>query len=47
VVAFATAVIAVKWLVRFLAARPLAWFGWYRLAAAGVAMVLIMSNTIG
>jgi undecaprenyl-diphosphatase len=47
VVAFATAVIAVKWLVRFLAARPLAWFGWYRLAAAGVAMVLIISNTIG
>lgn len=47
VVAFITAIIAVKWLVSYLSARPLARFGWYRLAAAGVTAVLIMSNTIG
>ena len=47
VVAFITAVIAVKWLVSYLSARPLARFGWYRLAAASVTAVLIISNTIG
>ena len=47
VVAFVTAIIAVKWLVSYLSARPLARFGWYRLAAAAVTAVLIMSNTIG
>ena len=47
VVAFATAIIAVKWLVSYLSTRPLARFGWYRLAAAAVTAVLIMSNTIG
>ena len=47
VVAFVTAIVAVKWLVRYLSARPLARFGWYRLAAAGVTAVLIISNTIG
>ena len=47
VVAFITAVVAVKWLVGYLSARPLARFGWYRLAAASVTAVLIISNTIG
>lgn len=47
VVAFITAIIAVKWLVRYLSARPLARFGWYRLAAAAVTTVLIISHTIG
>jgi undecaprenyl-diphosphatase len=47
VVAFITAVISVKWLVSYLSARPLARFGWYRLAAASVTAVLIISNTIG
>jgi undecaprenyl-diphosphatase len=47
VVAFVTAIIAVKWLVSYLSARPLARFGWYRLAAAAVTAVLIISNTIG
>ena len=47
VVAFMTAIIAVKWLVRYLSTRPLARFGWYRLAAAGVTAVLIISHTIG
>jgi undecaprenyl-diphosphatase len=40
VIAFVTAAIAVRWLVDYLAQRPLSHFGWYRLAAAGVTLAL-------
>jgi undecaprenyl-diphosphatase len=40
VVAFVTAAAAVKWLVGYLAEKPLSRFGWYRLAVAGVTLAL-------
>ena len=39
-IAFVTAAVAVRWLVDYLAQRPLSHFGWYRLAAAGVTLAL-------
>ncbi|MBM3729479.1 MAG: undecaprenyl-diphosphate phosphatase [Actinobacteria bacterium] len=38
--AFVTAMLAVRWLVAYLAERPLAHFGWYRLVAAAVTLAL-------
>lgn len=45
-VAFATAVLAVRWLVAYLRTRPLAHFGWYRLAAAAVTVGLIAAGRV-
>jgi undecaprenyl-diphosphatase len=41
IVAFITAVIAVRWLVSFLRTRPLSIFGWYRIGIAVTAALLI------
>ena len=46
IVAFVTAVIAVKWMVGYVTNRSLAIFGWYRLAIAGVATVLLVSGVL-
>lgn len=40
VAAFVTAMLAVRWLVRYLARHPLSVFGWYRLAAAAVTLAV-------
>ena len=45
-VAFVTAVIAVRWLVSFLATRPLSIFGWYRIGIAAAAAGLIAIGAI-
>lgn len=45
-VAFATALFAVRWLVGYLRTRPFSDFGWYRLAAAAVTVVLIVVDAI-
>jgi undecaprenyl-diphosphatase len=46
IVAFITAVIAVRWLVNFLRTRPLSIFGWYRIGLALVTVVLLAIGTI-
>lgn len=45
-VAFLTAVLAVRWLVSYLRTRPLTIFGWYRLAIAAVTVGLLAANVI-
>jgi undecaprenyl pyrophosphate phosphatase UppP len=45
-VAFATALVAVRWLVSYLRTRPLATFGWYRLAAAATTLLLLATGVI-
>ena len=45
-VAFVTAVVAVRWLVTVLRTRSLAVFGWYRLGIATVTLVLMLTDTI-
>jgi undecaprenyl-diphosphatase len=45
-VAFVTAVAAVRWLVGYLRTRPLSHFGWYRLGIAAVTVVLVATNAI-
>ena len=45
-VAFVTAIFAVRWLVGYLRTRPLVIFGWYRLFIAAVTVVLILTNAI-
>ena len=45
-VAFITALLAVRWLVRYLATKPLAHFGWYRIVAAIAVVVLVATSTI-
>ena len=45
-VAFATAVVAVRWLVTYLRNRPLTNFGWYRLAIAVITVLLLATGTI-
>jgi undecaprenyl-diphosphatase len=46
VVAFVTALVAVRWMVSYLNSRSLAIFGWYRLAAASVTAVLLITNVL-
>ena len=46
VVAFVSAVIAVRWMVTYLQRHSLAIFGWYRLAAAALAIGLLATSVI-
>ncbi len=46
IVAFITAVVAVRWLVTFLRTRPLAVFGWYRIGIAIATAAMIGFNVI-
>lgn len=46
VFAFLSAVVAIKWMITYLQRNGLAIFGWYRIGAAGVAGVLILSGVI-
>lgn len=46
IVAFVTALAAVRWLVEYLRTRPLTIFGWYRLLAAAVTVVLIAAGSV-
>jgi undecaprenyl-diphosphatase len=46
VVAFLAAWISVRWMVTYLQRHSLAVFGWYRLAIAAVALVLLVTNAI-
>jgi undecaprenyl-diphosphatase len=46
IVAFVTALAAVRWLVTYLRTRPLTIFGWYRLLAAAITVVLIAVGTV-
>jgi len=46
IVAFATAMLAVRWLVAYLRSRPLTIFAWYRLGAAAVTTALLLGGVI-
>jgi len=46
IVAFVTAIVAVKWMVGYVSSRSLAIFGWYRLVIAGVATVLLVTGVL-
>lgn len=46
IVAFVAATGAVRWLVRYLETKPLRIFGWYRLGAAAVTVVLLVLDVI-
>ena len=46
VVAFLTALVAVKWMINYLANRSLAIFGWYRLAIAAVSTVTLTTTNM-
>jgi undecaprenyl-diphosphatase len=45
-VAFATALVAVRWLVTYLRTRPLTIFAWYRIGAAAVTTALLLGGVI-
>jgi undecaprenyl-diphosphatase len=46
VVAFAAAVVSIRWMVGYLSRHDLAIFGWYRLAVAALAITLVATGTI-
>ena len=46
VVAFISAVIAIRWMVRYLQRHGLEIFGWYRLVVAAIALVLLITNAV-
>ena len=46
IAAFVTAIVAVKWIVGYLASHGLRIFGWYRLAIAAVGVVLLLAGTL-
>lgn len=46
VAAFVTAIIAVKWVVGYLASHDLRIFGWYRLAIAATGVVLLLTGAL-
>jgi undecaprenyl-diphosphatase len=46
VVAFAAAVVAIRWMVAYLERGSLAVFGYYRLGAAGIAALLLAANAV-
>lgn len=46
VFAFLAAVVAIKWLIRYLETHSLAIFGWYRLVVAAIAVALIAGDVI-
>ena len=46
VVAFAAAVVSIRWMVGYLSRHDLAIFGWYRLAVAALAITLVTTGTI-
>jgi undecaprenyl-diphosphatase len=45
-VAGITAFVAVKWMISYLTRRSLSIFGWYRLAAAAAAAVLVLAGAL-
>jgi undecaprenyl-diphosphatase len=46
VFAFVSAVIAIRWMVSYLRRHGLEIFGWYRLVVAGVALVLLLTDSV-
>lgn len=46
IVAFLTAIVAMRWLVNYLRTRPLTLFGWYRLGVAALTTVLLVTGAI-
>ena len=44
--AFASAVLAIKWLITYLERHDLSIFAWYRFGVAGLAVVLLVSGVI-
>jgi undecaprenyl-diphosphatase len=46
VVAFVAALLAVRWMVAYLSRHSLAFFGWYRLAAAALTLLLLATDVI-
>jgi undecaprenyl-diphosphatase len=42
VVAFATALLTMKWFINLLTKKPLSWFGWYRIAVGIIVLIFIL-----
>ncbi|HTL86020.1 MAG TPA: undecaprenyl-diphosphate phosphatase, partial [Acidimicrobiia bacterium] len=46
IAAFITALLVVRWLVRYLERHGIAIFGWYRLAIAAITLVLLITGVL-